>query len=275
MLLDGNGFSQGFDAGFGHDGTTRHGLYGGPRGLYGDFLLKVAQPVVTLSTTITDEAGIKAGGDTIVLTVSNDTWVATGAAFNAQRQNIIDGLTSAGVEALGWNAEVRDKEVVTAVARTSDTVVTITLTAAAAYDITANETITATVAATALTGAAETVATPTFTVSYVAAVEERPGGGRGSKKAKSKYPRRVVIDGVIYWVNSAAEERALLAKYQAKVEADALMLAVSDAPEEAVKRAKVRVKRAQARIEAVDTREDEWLQRLRDEDEDILMVVLH
>ena len=101
------------------------------------------------------------------------------------------------------------------------------------------------------------------------------GGGRGSKKAKGKYPRKIVIDGVVYYVNSAAEERRLLAQHQAKVEADALMLAVSDAPETVVKKARVKVKRAAARLEAVDTREADWLQRLRDEDEEILMVVMH
>lgn len=108
------------------------------------------------------EAEVVAGGETVIITLTADTWVAAGAAFEAQRQAIIDGLDSDGVEGTGWNAEVRDKELVGAVVRTSDTVVTITLTAAAAYDILSGETITVTVPGSALVGAAPLVATPTF-----------------------------------------------------------------------------------------------------------------
>ena len=66
--------------------------------------------------------------------------------------------------ALGWNAKVRDLEVATAVVRTSDTVVTITLSASATYNITAQETITVTVPASAVNFGVAIVATPTFTV---------------------------------------------------------------------------------------------------------------
>lgn len=111
------------------------------------------------------ESEIVTGGDTIIITLTGDTWVASGATFDAQRQNIIDGLDSAQSEAAGWNVEVRDKEVVGAVVRISDTMVTVTLTAAAAYVITADETITVTVPATALvTSVSAIVATPTFDV---------------------------------------------------------------------------------------------------------------
>ena len=123
----------------------------------------------TATASIT-ESDIIAGGKTIILTLTGDTWVAAGATFDAQRQNIIDGIDSAQAEGTGWDAEVKAKEVVTAVVRTSSTVVTVTLTAAAAYDITAQETITATIPATALvTSASAIVASPTFTVDAVAA----------------------------------------------------------------------------------------------------------
>lgn len=111
------------------------------------------------------EGQVVAGGRTIIITLSGDQWVAAGATFDAQRQNIIDGLDSDGAEATGWNTIVRDSALqVTDVVRTSDTVVTITLPAAASYDVTANETVTATVPATALTGATELVAAPTVTI---------------------------------------------------------------------------------------------------------------
>jgi hypothetical protein len=90
--------------------------------------------------------------------------VVTSRNFNDRRQSIIDGLDSAQSEAHGWDAEVKAKIPVTNVVRTSDTVVTITLSAESAYDITAQETITVTVPALVLIGGSQIVATPTFTV---------------------------------------------------------------------------------------------------------------
>ena len=230
----------------------------------------------TASSGLT-EAQVVAGGETIIVTLIGDTWVAAGATFNAQRQAIIDGLDSAAAEAAGWNAEVRDKEVVGAVVRTSDTVVTITLTAAAAYDVTADETITVTVPASALvTSVADVTAAPTFDVTAAAAESAvAPGAGSGAKQyAKRKYPRKVVIDGRAYTVQSAAEERELLRAYRDRLEADALRLALEESPKRAVAQAKVRVIRAQRRLEEVDDREDAWMRRLRDEDEELL-IILH
>lgn len=98
----------------------------------------------TFLTTPT-EAEVVTGGQTIIITLAGSIWVAAGATFNAQRQAIIDGLNSAQSEAAGWNATVRDVMAVTTVARTSDTVVTITLPATAGYSITADESVTVTV----------------------------------------------------------------------------------------------------------------------------------
>lgn len=126
---------------------------------------------ITASTT---EADIVAGGKTIILTLTGDTWIAAGAgSFDLQRQNIINGLTSAQSETLGWNLVPKALQGVSGVVRTSDTVVTITLDAQATYNITATETITATIPSTALTGAVAVVATPTFTVSAVSAATNR------------------------------------------------------------------------------------------------------
>lgn len=111
-----------------------------------------AAPAVTCAVTGTAIAGgmleseIVTGGETIILTLTGGVWVAAGAAaFDTLRQAIIDGMTAAESEAAGWNVEVRDKEVVTAVVRTSNTIVTITLTAAGSYSTTADENITITV----------------------------------------------------------------------------------------------------------------------------------
>jgi hypothetical protein len=91
----------------------------------------------------------------------------TGAGFGSKRQLIINGLTSAQTETKGWNNEVKAKLPVSAVVRTSNTVVTITLAAESGYDVTAQETITVTVPGSALTGGLPIVATPTFTVAPV------------------------------------------------------------------------------------------------------------
>lgn len=151
-------------------------------------IITVASPAsATITGTATatiDEDDITTGSKTIIITLAGDTWVASGADFNAQRQAIIDGLDSAQIEGTGWNAEVRDKEVVGAVVRTSPTVVTITLTAAGAYDITAQETITVTIPSTALlAGILDVTGATAFTVDAVgvAAVHAIIGGGLGAQ----------------------------------------------------------------------------------------------
>ena len=117
----------------------------------------------TLSNGAT-EAEIRAGGETAIITLTGDTWVASGATFNAQRQAIIDGFDSGSAGATGWDAVVKALTPVTDVVRTSDTVVTVTFSARSTYNISANETITVTIPAAALTGAQAIVATPTFTI---------------------------------------------------------------------------------------------------------------
>jgi hypothetical protein len=166
---------------------TRLGLYGGPRAAYAGFVAASGAAAVsgTATASIT-EADIVAGGKTIIITLTNDTWVASGATFNAIRQDIIDGLDSAQSELLGWNNEVRDKEVVGAVVRTSDTVVTITLSASPLYDITANETITITVPAAAVSSGAPITAGQTFSVLFTTVSRNAGPGGRLFKQPKRK-----------------------------------------------------------------------------------------
>lgn len=100
--------------------------------------------------------------------------------FDDIRQAIIDGLDSAQSEGTGWDAQ-RVNIPVTAVVRTSNTVVTITLPALPSYDITAPETITATVPASALLGGNPIVGTPTFTINVNSV--PRPFGIRISGQA--------------------------------------------------------------------------------------------
>jgi hypothetical protein len=136
-----------------------------------DWFFDASTPSVTAALTGTATAGINetdivAGGKTIIITLTGDTWVTSGATFDGQRQNIINGIDSGQSEGTGWDAVVKALQGVAGVVRTSDTVVTVTLDAQATYNITAQETITVTIPATALTLAGSVVATPTFTVSH-------------------------------------------------------------------------------------------------------------
>lgn len=151
--------------------TALNDPYGGGAVLDADGMYAVYALVLIGSAAITGtatasigEADIVTGGKTIIITLTNDTWVASGATFDGQRQNIINGIDSAQSEATGWDAVVKAGLAVTAVARTSDTVVTVTLSAFATYDITAQETITVTVPTTATTSGNGYTGSPTFTV---------------------------------------------------------------------------------------------------------------
>ena len=124
---------------------------------------------LTGTVTTATESNVVLGGKTIILTLTGDTWVAAGATFDAQRDDIITGMDSAQSEAHGWDADYKANAAtyVANVVRTNDTVVTVTLSALGTYAITANETITVTVPATALTGAGAIVAAPTFVITHL------------------------------------------------------------------------------------------------------------
>ena len=128
-------------------------------------------PSAAITGTIGDgatEAEVRAGG-TIIITLTDATWVADDGTFAAQRQNIIDGLDSAQSETYGWNAEVRDKIGVSSVVRTSATIATVTLSAAevADYRVDDAETITVTVPASAISTTGAMTATPTIAITAV------------------------------------------------------------------------------------------------------------
>lgn len=164
--------------------------------LYSGILANAPPTTATLTGTISGatEADIVAGGKTIILTLTNDTWVASGATFNAERQAIIDGLDSAQSEAFGWNLQVRDTMAVTSVVRTSDTVVTITLAAFPLYDITANETITVTVPSSALENSlTDVTAVPNFDISFIAPPQTQVDFAGASDWLGRKKPKRKII----------------------------------------------------------------------------------
>ena len=110
------------------------------------------------------EADIVAGGETLVITLTDDTWDATVGADNAITTALINGIDSDGLEGTGWDAVVKAGLTFNEVTRTSSTVVTVTLPAFASFDVVADETVTVTVPASAVASGSPIVATPTFDV---------------------------------------------------------------------------------------------------------------
>lgn len=166
-------------------------------------LLGSSASAVTTGTAVSGltEAQIVAGGETIIITLTGDTWVAAGTGpvgSIADTQALIDGISAAESETTGWNAEVRDKEIVGSVVRTSNTVVTITLSAAPAYDVTANETISIIIPAATLTGAQVIGSSPGITVTADPAVVTEVEGG-GWPAPRKRKPKRE-------WVREQAQE---------------------------------------------------------------------
>jgi hypothetical protein len=157
-------------------------------------------PASAMTGTLGTEAGVIAGGQTIILSLTDDTWDASVGDDHADTQGVIDGLASSGAEAGGWAAIVVPLLDYTHVVRTSATVVTITLPAAAAYAVTASEVITATIPAIALTSATEVVSTTPLTIvddpayPVVAATGGQGGPGEYGKSRQSGPTRRRIVD---------------------------------------------------------------------------------
>lgn len=113
----------------------------------------------------TTEAEIIAGGQTLVLTLGGDTYLA-GWNFDQQRAALRDGITSAQSEAAGWNATVRPNIPLTNIVRTGNAVVTVTLQAQTLprYGIVDQETVTPTVPGAIITSGVAVVSDIGFVV---------------------------------------------------------------------------------------------------------------
>ncbi len=122
----------------------------------------------TIATSGTDTG---AASSTTSIT---DPWVSViielvaSTPFDNARAALASGLDSGQAEAAGWDAKVKPNIPVANVVRTSNTVCTITLQAQADYDITAQETITWTIPASAVALATPITGSPTFTVDFIA-----------------------------------------------------------------------------------------------------------
>ena len=155
----------------------------------------VPQQIKTLEipsgTIVVDGYAPQIGGSTaievpvgaVAVTGYAPTRVVRYTAFADAISAIILGLDSAQSEGTGWDAVVKAALEAdhTKVVRTSDTVVTITLPACGTYSITANETITVTIPVAALVSStSDIVASPTFGITEMTAVEIQPPAGAGT-----------------------------------------------------------------------------------------------
>lgn len=108
------------------------------------------------------ESQLVAGGEVITATLTGDTYLAAGTGpvgSIANTQVLIDGIVSAQGEINGWNAQ-RFNIAVTDITRASDSLVMLLLPALSSFEITADEALTWTVPAQAVTGALSIVGSP-------------------------------------------------------------------------------------------------------------------
>lgn len=138
-------------------------------------------PASVTGTVFTSGAGnikeseVVSGGSTIILTITGTTWnafdntirAAIVAGLDSTSQNNTDFSSLIEADPGSWSA--------TGVVRTSDTVCAITLPATPTYSITANETITVTIPASAVASGVAIVASPTILISNEADVPASTG----------------------------------------------------------------------------------------------------
>ena len=112
--------------------------------------------------TNNDEGSVRAGGDSLVITLTGDTWSATLGEDNDTTVNLIASFSGSG----DWST-VQSVLDYTAVYRRSDTEVTIILPAVPAYDIFADENISLVIDETALvTSSSNLAASPDLTIQH-------------------------------------------------------------------------------------------------------------
>lgn len=92
--------------------------------------------------------------------------------------------------------------------------------------------------------------------------------GGGKKKRYARYPRRILMDGRLYTAHSAEDERRLLQAFLDR----ARETAASEPPEIAAETMK-RAVRIQKRIEKAAERETQWMRRLQEMDEELLILL--
>ncbi len=147
--------------------------------------LTVGLSTISVDAILT-EGSIQQGGREIVIQLTGRT-AATfvdGSTYLSNVQDLIDGITSAQSEALGWNKQVRDKLRTVDVIRQSDKTIRVFLPASTGYLITASEVITVTIPASMLSTSDPIVGSQTFGVT----VSDVVGTSITNSESTSKVP---------------------------------------------------------------------------------------
>ena len=214
--------------------ATRLGLYGGPR-----FSTSSGVSIATavLSGTLDGSLESDIEGKTLIWTLTNDTFVAAGTGpigSTANSQALIDSITGSST----WNT-ARAQILVTDLVRTSDTVATLTLSAAvqALYDISADDSLTSTIPGEVLTGAAEIVSSGAISITAIVEDDEQPTGGFAAqnwydayrqKRQKRKKKRKKVLEEIKKLDGVEAEIAKLLHKDLEREARDKEIKAIED-----------------------------------------------
>ena len=132
-------------------------------------------PAAVLTGSLSDdatEAEIVNGGETVIITLANDTWVATIGENNDITTNFIAGIDSnQDFDNFDWDSIVKGGLTYQNITRNDGTTVTVLLPAFNTYDIDSNETITITIPADSLTAGEVVVASPSFSIAAQGAAE--------------------------------------------------------------------------------------------------------
>ncbi len=141
------------------------------------------------------DIGVRQGGLVLDLRLQSESWVAP-ASFDAQRQNIIDGIDSNTSIINGWDAVVKTSIDVADIVRISAQIVRIgPLAAFPSYSIPTFETITATIPDSALVGSGALVATPSFLIEvFTGALTPQTVFGDPSRNRESILPPLTIPD---------------------------------------------------------------------------------
>lgn len=128
--------------------------------------------IVGTTTLPTADVNIVAGGNTIIFTLSNDTWAYDIASNLGKYISLLNSLTvSSGAtgEDAQWTEVMTALKSAGTIVRTSDAIVTATLPAAPTYHITAPQTITSTIPANLVGSGVSPLISSTFTIYPVTA----------------------------------------------------------------------------------------------------------
>jgi len=132
----------------------------------------VTGTIIGTSSSPASEANIVSGGNTMIYTLTNDTWVYDIATNSAKYNLLFDNLalTSGGTgEDSQWTAVITALKSAGSIVRTSDTVVTITLPSVSTYHITAAQIITPAIPLSLVGSGVSPVLSSSFTIYPVSA----------------------------------------------------------------------------------------------------------